>query len=143
MLATLTKQSELDVFVAVFALVLLTRRWRLLGGVVVGAAVTLLLVLQVAHGLGTSPGGLWEAMVTFRGDAARVIAESATYTTPRRLAGVLAALVGSAAPFVAVGLLVNCAAPRRTACATCAGSPWPCSRGSCSWCWPAGDWLTT
>ena len=111
MLAALTKQSQVDVFVAVLVIVLLTRRWRLLAGVVVGAGLTLLATLQVSQGLGTAPGDLWDALVTFRGDAARVIAESATYTTPRRLAGVLGALVGSAAPFVAVGLLVRLRRP--------------------------------
>ena len=40
-----------------------------------------------------------------------MIAESATGTTPRRLAGMLGALVASAAPFVAVGLLVRLRGP--------------------------------
>ena len=40
-----------------------------------------------------------------------MIAESATGTTPRRLAGMLVALVASAAPFVAVGLLVRLRGP--------------------------------
>jgi hypothetical protein len=107
MLAVLTKQSQVDVFVAVLVLVLLNRRWRLLVGVVVGAGLALAAALQVSHSLGTSAGDLWNAMVTFRGEAARVIAESATSTTPTRLGGVLLALAVSAAPLVAAGLLVR------------------------------------
>ena len=106
-LAALTKQSQLDVFVVVVVLVLVTRRARLLAGVIAGAGLTLAVTLWVSHGLGTSPADLWDAVITFRGEAARVIAESATSTTPRRLAGVLGALAASAAPFVAGGLLVR------------------------------------
>jgi hypothetical protein len=110
-LAALTKQSQLDVFVAVLALALVTRRRRLLAGVLVGAGLTLAVALQVSHSLGTSGTDLWDALVTFRREAAEVIASSSTETTPRRFAGMLAALVASAAPFVAVGLLVRLRGP--------------------------------
>ena len=111
MLAVLTKQSQVDVFVVVLVLVLMTRRGLLLLSTAAGALLTLVLVLQVSGGLGTETGDLWNALVTFRRDAAEVIAESATGTTPRRLAGMIGALVASAAPFVAVGLLVRLRGP--------------------------------
>ena len=111
MFAVLTKQSQLDVFVVALVLVLLTRRTVLLTGVALGALFTLLWAVQISSGLGTPAGELFDAVVTFRREAAQVIAESATGTTPRRLAGMLAALVASAAPFVAVGLLVRLRGP--------------------------------
>jgi hypothetical protein len=110
-LAALTKQSQLDVLVAVLVLSLVTRRRGLLVGAVAGAAFTVLVALLVGTQLGTSPADLWEALVTFRGEAAQVIAASSTDATPRRLAGMLGALVVSAAPFVAVGLLVRLRGP--------------------------------
>jgi hypothetical protein len=106
-LAALTKQSQVDVFVVVLVLAVVARRPRLLAGALVGAAATLLVAVQVSQQLGTSAADLWDAVITFRGEAARVIAESATSTTPRRFAGVMGALAASAAPFVVVGLLVR------------------------------------
>lgn len=110
-LAALTKQSQLDVFVAVLVLALVTRRPRLLLGTLAGAGLTLAVALQVSNVLGTSPAGLWDALVTFRGEAAQAIAASSTETTPRRFAGMIGALFASAAPFVAVGLLVRLREP--------------------------------
>jgi hypothetical protein len=110
-LAVLTKQSQLDVFVAVLVLAVVTRRTRLLAGVVAGGGLTLAVALQVSHDLGTPAGDLWNAIITFRGEAARVITDSATSTTPRRFAGVMGSLALSAAPFVAVGLLVRLRGP--------------------------------
>jgi hypothetical protein len=110
-LAALTKQSQLDVLVAVLVLALVTRRRGLLLGAVAGAGLTVLVALQVSHQLGTPAADLWDALVTFRGKAAQVIAESSTDATPRRFAGMLGALVASAAPFVAVGLLVRVRGP--------------------------------
>jgi hypothetical protein len=110
-LAALTKQSQLEVVVAILVLTIVARRPRLLVAALTGAGLTVLVALQVSHQLGTSAADLWDALVTFRGEAAQVIAESSTETTPRRLAGMLAALVVSAAPFVAVGLLVRLRGP--------------------------------
>jgi len=110
-LAALTKQSQLDVVVAVLVLTVVSRRPALLLGAVAGAGLTVLVALQASHQLGTSTADLWDALVTFRGEAAQVIAASSTETTPRRFAGMLAALVVSAAPFVAVGLLVRLRGP--------------------------------
>ena len=109
--AVLTKQSQLDVFVVALVLLLLTRRTLMLTGVALGALFTLVWAVQVSASLGTSAGDLFDALVTFRREAAEVISRSATGTTPRRLAGMLAALVASAAPFVAVGLLVRLRGP--------------------------------
>jgi hypothetical protein len=110
-LAVLTKQSQLDVFVAVVVLAFVTRRHLLVTGAVIGAAITTIITLQVSNGLGTPPGDLWHALVTFRGEAARVIGESATHTTARRLAGMVGSLFLSIAPFVAVGLVVRLRGP--------------------------------
>jgi hypothetical protein len=110
-LAVLTKQSQVDVFVVVLVLVVLTRRAMLLTGTAIGALVTLVVVLQVSQGLGTSASDLFEAVITFRGDAAQVIAESATSATTRRLGAMLGALAGSIAPFVAAGLVVRLRGP--------------------------------
>jgi hypothetical protein len=110
-LAALTKQSQLDVFAAVLVLAVVTRRPRLLVGALAGAGLTLAVTLQVSHALGTPPLELWDALVTFRGEAAQVIAASSTETTPRRFAGMIGALFLSAAPFVAVGLLVRLRGP--------------------------------
>lgn len=110
-LAALTKQSQIDVFVVVLVLAILSRRTWVLIGAAVGALVTLLLAVQVSQGHGTSAGGLFDAVVTFRGDAARVIAESATSTTTQRLGGVLGALAGSIAPFVVAALAVRLRGP--------------------------------
>ena len=107
MLAVLIKQSQVDVFVVAPVLVLMTRRALLLAGLATGALLTLAGTLLVSQRLGTPPGELWDAVVTFRRDAADVIAQSATATTPRRLAGMLGALAASMAPFVAAGLVVR------------------------------------
>jgi hypothetical protein len=110
-LAALTKQSQVDVFVVALVLAIVTRRPRLLLGVLLGSGVTLALALLVSQGLGTPADELWDALVTFRGEAAQVIASSATEATAERLAGMLGALVVSAAPFVAVGLLLRLRGP--------------------------------
>ncbi len=110
-LAALTKQSQLDVFAGVLVLTLVTRRPRLLGGTLLGAGLTLAVVLVVSQRLGTPPAELWDAVVVFRGEAAQVIAESSTETTPRRFVGMIGALFLTAAPFVAVGLLVRLRGP--------------------------------
>ena len=111
-LAVLTKQSQLDVFVVALVLAAASPGAPCCSlGVALGALFTLLWAVQVSASLGTSAGDLFDALVTFRREAAEVIAESATGTTPRRLAGMLGALVASAAPFVAVGLLVRLRGP--------------------------------
>ena len=111
MLAALTKQSEIDVFVVALVLVVMNRRPLLLLGVATGSLTTLVVALVVSNHLGTAPGDLWNAVVTFRGQAAEVIVDSATGSTPRRFAGMIGALVLSGAPLVAAGLLLRMREP--------------------------------
>ncbi len=110
-LAALTKQSQIDVFVVALALALVARRPLLLLGVAAGSLATLAAVLVASDRLGTGPAELWNAVVTFRRDAAHVIVDSATGTTPRRFAGMLGALAASAAPVVAVVLVLRMRGP--------------------------------
>jgi len=110
--AALVKQSFLDVFV--FAGVLLLARAvavrdprRLLGlGVLLTAGVlTTAVAVAGAASRGTSPGGLWDALVVFRLRAAHVIGVAASEATPQRLGWVLLVLAVSGAAAV-IGLLV-------------------------------------
>ncbi len=108
--AFLVKQSLADVFV--FVLVVMVSRWRpaqvrLLSGVACGAVATTALVLWGAEARGTSVADLWEAVVSFRGEASAVIAESATAKTAVRLGGLVLALLGSGAALVAGVLAWN------------------------------------
>jgi hypothetical protein len=102
--AFLVKQSLVDVFVVVLALAVSQARprmVRLVVGAAAGAAAMTALVLWGADARGTSVADVWDAVVTFRGEASAVIAESATATTAGRLGGLVLALVGSGAVFVA------------------------------------------
>lgn len=96
--AALVKQSLLDVFVIVVVLAVLSRRWRPAVGAGIGAVLTVTAVVALASARGTDPGELWNAVVVFRREAAAVIAESATDSTPRRLGGMLLALVATGVP---------------------------------------------
>jgi hypothetical protein len=100
----LVKQSLLDVFVFAAVLLVVSRRWRPALGIVAGAAATVALTLWAASARGTGLGELWDAVVVFRQQAASVIATSATDSTPRRLVGMLVALVGSGVPVLVVVL---------------------------------------
>jgi hypothetical protein len=101
----LVKQSLLDVFVLAVVLLAMRRRWGALAGVALGAVVTVAVAVAVAASRGTSPGELWDAVVVFRGDAAAVIASSASDSTPSRLRGLLLSLLVSGAPLLVVVLL--------------------------------------
>ena len=70
-----------------------------------GALAMLLLVLAVAALRGTTPAGLWDAVVLFRAQAAGVIATSASSWTIWRLGRLLVILLVSGAGLV-VGLLL-------------------------------------
>ncbi|HET6697838.1 MAG TPA: hypothetical protein VFG88_02000 [Nocardioidaceae bacterium] len=109
--AWLIKQDFVDVFVLGAALALatwLTRRRSLAGaildlawllaGLVLGTAAALL----VAATHGTSPAGLWTAVVGFRLRATDVIATSAGAATPERLWWLVGAFALSAAPALMV-----------------------------------------
>jgi hypothetical protein len=96
----LVKQSMVDVFVvaAVLALTSSAARRRL-PGLVVGALVTTAVVVGVAALRGTAPAELWDAVVTFRVDAARELAGD-NGNASARLAGLVGALAGSGVPLV-------------------------------------------
>jgi hypothetical protein len=109
--AVLVKQNMLDVAVLAAAggLTFLRGRgqpplWRTWAAVALGAALATAAVVAQAAALGTEPAALWEAVVTFRFDAARVIRASAPSTVDVRLLGLLAALALSGAPLVLLGL---------------------------------------
>ena len=112
--AFLVKQSLADVFVVVLVLLVSQRRAaaRVLAGVAGGAAVMTALVLWGAEMRGTSVADVWDAVVTFRGEASAVIAESATATTAGRLGGLVLALLGSGALLVAGVLAWAARGPR-------------------------------
>ena len=90
--AVLVKQSFFDVFVfvAAYVLALELRRGRgrgrgLVPWVGAGAVLVTAVVLGGAAARGTGPLELWDAVVTFRAEAASVIASSASIDTPVRL----------------------------------------------------------
>jgi len=120
----MVKQNLVDVFVLVAALVVLQWRprrgestvvSRTLAGTAVGALAAVGLAVWLAALRGTDPGPLWEAVVSFRGEAAAKIVSSATETTSRRLLGMIAALVASAAPLLVAALLLASRRPVREA----------------------------
>lgn len=101
----LIKQNEIDslLFIAIGSLTFLARggRWYttllVAGG---GAAALATAVLLHAATLGTGQAALWDAVVTFRFDATRVINASATKSTSDRFRAMVLALVGSGAPLL-------------------------------------------
>jgi hypothetical protein len=112
--AVAVKQNTIEVFLAAAVALAVAVRRRALpvsgalvpvaafaaGAVASGAA---LLGWAALHG--TGPAGLWDAVVTFRVDAAPVIARSAPRLTSVRAADVAAAFLGSGAlALVAAGL---------------------------------------
>ncbi|GAA4375819.1 hypothetical protein [Nocardioides caricicola] len=101
----LVKQSLLDVFVLAAVLLLTRRRFAALGVVAAAAVATVALAVLLAWWRGTDPVDLWDAVVVFRGDAASVIASSATDSTTARLRGLLVALLASGAPLLVVALV--------------------------------------
>jgi len=98
------KQSMVEVFVAagVGVLWLLVRRtWRpaveAVAAFAVGAAACGGVILVWASARGTRPGPLFEAVVTFRGQAAEIIRNEASAATHERAMELLLAFVSSAA----------------------------------------------
>jgi hypothetical protein len=112
--AFLVKQNIVDVFVFIAVMVVVSggrragcgraARLRLLAGATCGAVGLTAVVLGLAATRGTSPSGVWDAVVVFRAEAAGIIAHADNPATGRRLGGVLVALVFSGAPFVAAAL---------------------------------------
>ena len=99
-IAALVKQSMVDVFV-VAAVLLFTSgaARRKLPGLLAGALVTIAVVVAAAWARGTVPADLWDAVVTFRVDAARELAGDSG-NAPARLAGLVGALAASGVPLV-------------------------------------------
>jgi hypothetical protein len=105
--AVLVKQNFVDVFV--FGVVLLVaRRSRLgqLGALVAGGLDGLVAGCGLAAIRGTSPAGLWDALVVFRLRADGLIGSSADDATSDRFGNVLLALLASGAAFVIVAFAV-------------------------------------
>ena len=117
--AAMVKQNMLDVFVVMTALAATTaarrsRRDALLptGCFLVGAASAAAAVLLLAASRGTGFSALWDAMVTFRFDAAAKIQAASTTSTPdRALHLVIAAAAAGALPVL--GALVATLVDRR------------------------------
>jgi hypothetical protein len=98
--AALVKQSLVDVFVVAAALLFTSRAARSkLPGLLVGALVTTATVIALAWLRGTVPADLWDAVVTFRVDAARELAD-ANGDASTRLSGLVRALVATGVPLV-------------------------------------------
>jgi hypothetical protein len=118
--AALVKQNAVDGFVmaAVLAVGLMVRRdWRgalvRTGSFAVGAACALVVALAFADLRGTSPGALWDAVVTFRAQAAAVIDASAPSSIPARFHGMLLAGLVAGVPLVVGSALVALRRPSR------------------------------
>lgn len=133
----MVKQNLADVFILVAALVVLQWRpgrrsvvTRTLAGTAVGALAAIGLAVGLAALRGTGPGPLWDAVVAFRGEAAAKIVTSATETTTQRLVGMVAALLGSGAPFLVAALAI---AARRADRAADRPGPDPDGPGDLRW----------
>jgi hypothetical protein len=96
----LVKQSLVDVFVVALALVFTSgAARRKLPGLLLGALVTTGVVVAAAWARGTVPADLWDAVLTFRIEAARELAGDSG-GSPARLVGMLGALAVSGLPLV-------------------------------------------
>ena len=84
---------------------------RLATGAFVGAAVAASVAIGIAVVMGSSFGDLWYAVVTFRGEATAVIAESRDRDTTLRFVRLLAALVGSGLVLLVVALAPSLVGP--------------------------------
>ncbi|MFD1826457.1 hypothetical protein [Mumia zhuanghuii] len=83
----LMKQNYVDgfVFAGVLWLIGGRRAWRLIGGLLLGAAVPILLAAVWAASEGPGIGALWDALYGFRERAVGVIIESSTVAPERRM----------------------------------------------------------
>jgi hypothetical protein len=105
--AVLVKQNVVDVFVVaavLLAALALDRQWRSAVrravAFVAGALGALVAALFLSATRGTGPASLWDALVTFRAQAAATIHTSANAATPDRFHTMLLALALSAGPVV-------------------------------------------
>jgi hypothetical protein len=112
MCAALIKQNVVDVFVFVAVLLVLARprtaRPWARGGVFAGGALATLVVALAGAALrGTTPGGLWDAVVVFRLQASAVIGSSASAETSARMSRMISAFLvsgGAAVLLIATAL---------------------------------------
>jgi hypothetical protein len=110
--AAAVKQNMLEVFVAAAVLLLAIARRSLRTSARsatafgAGSAVCTLALLGWAALHGTTPAGIWDAVVSFRLEASSVIAHSAPDTTHARALGVAGAFLGSGALGIALAALV-------------------------------------
>ncbi len=112
--AVLVKQNEVDVLVAVAVASVsllphrsLARVARHLAPAVAGALVLTALVLTWAALRGTGPLALWDAVVTFRLEAARVLASSTSVAATVRFHSLLVALLLSGVVLVPLQLVLH------------------------------------
>ena len=110
--AVLVKQNEIDVlvFLGIGALTVLRRHGRALADLATaaaGAAAVTIAELLHAWTRGTTPSGLWAAIVTFRLRASEMISSSASPATDARLHHLLLALTISGAPLLVLQLLLR------------------------------------
>ncbi|MEP9361630.1 hypothetical protein ABLE68_01605 [Nocardioides sp. CN2-186] len=112
--AALVKQNVVDVFVVAAVLLVtlaLGGQWRsaVRRTVVFGAGAlgALVVALLPSAARGTGPASLWDALVTFRAEAAAVIHASANVATPDRFHTLLIALALSGAPVVVAAALLG------------------------------------
>ena len=100
-IGVLVKQSLVDVFVVAVVLLFSSgAARRKFPGLLAGALITIAAVVAAAWARGTVPAELWDAVVTFRVDAARELAGDSG-NAPARLAGLVGALAASGVPLVA------------------------------------------
>lgn len=102
MAAALVKQNVVDVFVFALVLLVVSRGrvpdlGRRVAAFTVGSAAMLGVALTASWLRGTSPAGLWDAIVVFRAQAAHVISTSASVATPQRMSHLVLAALGSGA----------------------------------------------
>ena len=123
--AAAVKQSEVDVAVAALVVIgglLRERGWaaaaRAAAAFAAAALATVGAILAWAAANGTRPAGLWDAVVTFRGQAAEVISASASSATDQRAHLLLTSfLVSGAAGLLLVALVPGRRRQRRVAAA--------------------------
>jgi hypothetical protein len=106
--AALVKQNFVEVFLVAAVMLAVpaagVRRARAGAAFVSGAAAVLSAVLVFAASRGTDPMGLWNAVVSFRLDAGRVIDTAATEATPIRAGRLVVVLAFSGAlPLLILG----------------------------------------
>lgn len=118
--AALVKQNLVDGLVAgavLLAGLALQRRWRealtRAAAFGAGAVGTLVVALGYADLRGTGPGALWDALVTFRAQAAAVISASASSTTTERFHTMLVAGLVAGVPLVVAAAALGLRRPLR------------------------------